>query len=447
MRKISYLLFSLTLVIACNQSPLKQEAAPWLGLDWMNRVETPVLIKNNTTDLVEITFSHFNKTTREELDYSFSVPQATEKSTSFSLYRPEIFNVKYQDKSFDLFLLPNKQIEISLGDGLQFTGENANIYQQLYAIGDHQIDEVTFKKILSNDSPKWLQDFLVRSRILKELYTQYQKVGKAHFTGDMSARVTETTAKQAEEMIQNLAEGQYHNYYSLLYSFKSFVETEQLADFKFDSNTKYQKRAKLFDKVAQIENPSIRNSLMAGYLEGIIRKRKAFPDKEFLIQNITKLLPEEQVERLNKIEKHYSKRSFDEEAVIALLGKPLPMATGTKAPLSQTNNNYKLIKFWFAGCAPCKKEIPSENALLEKHSQLDVLHFCYSTDKKRWLKYIDDNKTQGHHFLLNQADYELFTLTYGLGYAPRYVLLSPENKVLCWECAKPSSGKIEAMLK
>ena len=115
-------------------------------------------------------------------------------------------------------------------------------------------------------------------------------------------------------------------------------------------------------------------------------------------------------------------------------------------PLKGGEGQYKLLKFWFAGCAPCKKQIPFENELVRKNKNLKLIHFCYSTDFKKWKEYIDANKSLCQHFYLDADTYEKYKAVFNLGYAPRYILLNKDNEIVCWECSNPNNKEIENQL-
>lgn len=66
-------------------------------------------------------------------------------------------------------------------------------------------------------------------------------------------------------------------------------------------------------------------------------------------------------------------------------GKPAPdfeltSMDGKTFKLSELRGKVVVLNFWFAGCPPCRSEIPKLNALVEKYKDKDVVFIAPTTD-------------------------------------------------------------------
>ncbi len=446
--KLSIVFILLVLGIACQvQKAQEVQEAPWLNLSWLERASVKVIV-NNKLERSKIKLSYFNKSTREKLEQEITLEKGQQDTTIFKLFRPELVTITSGSKEFNIYLLPNKNMEIEIGETVQFTGINKGLYETLYEVGDHKVSDEEFENIQNlNSNPIWLKNFLSKSRELKELYTKYHQYSYQQFTGLRGIKVALKDSIRSSELLNDYKDGQYHNYYSTLQLFKYNFEFVNKNDSMPVELENYAKRKNLFDKILSIEDERARNSLLTIQLEGsTIRKRKSFKLKDEILAYTIGHLPEEYVLKLNEIEKEYSDQNYDQKEIVKILNEKLESLNGEEQPLNENSKRYKLLKFWFSGCAPCKKQIPYENALLEQNEKLDIMHFCYSTSKEKWKEYISKNEPKGIHYFLKKEDYKKFKNVFKLGYAPRYILLNQSNEVICWECSNPSNKEFEKKL-
>lgn len=107
-----------------------------------------------------------------------------------------------------------------------------------------------------------------------------------------------------------------------------------------------------------------------------------------VVRPATQKEQEKTIEDLKKLieESRQSPQGQEREKILAKqLGKPAPLFSvvdvdGVKYDLSQLKGKVVVLNFWFIGCAPCKKEIPELNALVEKYKSKDVVFLAFEVN-------------------------------------------------------------------
>jgi peroxiredoxin len=99
---------------------------------------------------------------------------------------------------------------------------------------------------------------------------------------------------------------------------------------------------------------------------------------------------------------------------------------GTAIDNEALAGRYTLVSFYFAQCAPCVKEVPTLNALAERHKNINVLAVTFDSvaESKRFV--------EEHHLswpIVPDAR-KLLTDTIGLRGFPAVALLDPQGKVV-----------------
>ncbi len=98
------------------------------------------------------------------------------------------------------------------------------------------------------------------------------------------------------------------------------------------------------------------------------------------------------------------------------------------------------IGFWFVGCAPCIKEFPHENALVEKFEGKDVriISICVRSSRENWMKMSSRYGLKTINLFANPNWEKSLIEKYNIKSYPHYVLIDKTGKVVENNCSRPS---------
>ncbi|MDH7462846.1 TlpA disulfide reductase family protein [Chitinophagaceae bacterium 26-R-25] len=100
----------------------------------------------------------------------------------------------------------------------------------------------------------------------------------------------------------------------------------------------------------------------------------------------TKEEQEKAIEEFRKLVFAKTPESIEREKIIASqMNKPAPLFSvadvdGVKYDLSELKGKVVVLNFWFIGCAPCKKEMPELNKLVEKYKSKNVVFLAFEVN-------------------------------------------------------------------
>jgi len=92
------------------------------------------------------------------------------------------------------------------------------------------------------------------------------------------------------------------------------------------------------------------------------------------------------IEELRKLVEEKTPESIERDRIIASqMDKPAPLFTvadidGVKYDLSELKGKVVVLNFWFIGCAPCKREMPELNKLVEKYKSKNVVFLAFEVN-------------------------------------------------------------------
>jgi thiol-disulfide isomerase/thioredoxin len=136
----------------------------------------------------------------------------------------------------------------------------------------------------------------------------------------------------------------------------------------------------------------------------------------------------------------------------------LPGLDGQEVSLSDFQGKIVYLDFWGTWCYPCLQELPHSLELEEEFGEEEVA-FVYvaleydSTDQERWRQFVTGEKALDYAPFLEQRVYPGVHLLaegqfnnpaikpYLVNYAPTYVLIDQEGKIVKPRAPRPSSGE------
>ncbi|TXK75074.1 TlpA disulfide reductase family protein [Mesonia sp. HuA40] len=139
----------------------------------------------------------------------------------------------------------------------------------------------------------------------------------------------------------------------------------------------------------------------------------------------------------------------------------LPDKNGKEYNLNNLEGKYILINFWATWCAPCVKNLPFFENLVEKHKTDNIEFVFVSLDKtkEKWIKYISEKEMKGIQLFAPEGDKtrpicyflnriylendQIKSIEKGI---PRYVLIDPKGKIIRNDLEKSSKKEIEDIL-
>jgi peroxiredoxin len=114
-----------------------------------------------------------------------------------------------------------------------------------------------------------------------------------------------------------------------------------------------------------------------------------YVDADFVIKAkvVRPATKDEEMKAIDEFRKALNAPKFLEiEKGIALkLGKPAPSFSvvdvdGVKYDLRELKGKVVVLNFWFIGCAPCRREVPKLNELVEKYKSKDVVFLAFEVN-------------------------------------------------------------------
>jgi peroxiredoxin len=122
-----------------------------------------------------------------------------------------------------------------------------------------------------------------------------------------------------------------------------------------------------------------------------------------------------------------------EQSYLKLETKELPRfsAIDINNNLIESENlkgNFVIVKTWFIKCAPCEKERPAYEALMQNYGGKNVAFISMADDDKKALKAFAEERNIPFVILPERTNYIRNEL--GLNLYPTYIIVSPEGKVL-----------------
>lgn len=191
-------------------------------------------------------------------------------------------------------------------------------------------------------------------------------------------------------------------------------------------------------------------------------KAKAYALEIHIRENLMHAEPLLIRELINKIDNKYSKeiaidlkkdldstkRFYPGDKVPSLDFKDL---LGNKVHLDRYKGKNIILYFWSTTCAPCIKEAPYWNKLVEKYKDNDIVFLAISQDKSkdRLIRYLSNPKNEKKGEVLH-LDYPndpyIVYNTFKIGNAPHFIFINKEGTFVRASAPRPSETSFEELI-
>ena len=118
--------------------------------------------------------------------------------------------------------------------------------------------------------------------------------------------------------------------------------------------------------------------------------------------------------------------------------------------LESLKGKYVYVDVWATWCGPCRQEIPflqkTEEAYHGKNIEFVSISVDVMKDKEKWNKFVTDKNLGGIQLLADKDWKSDFVQGYKINGIPRFILISPEGKIVNADAPRPSSPELVTLL-
>lgn len=124
--------------------------------------------------------------------------------------------------------------------------------------------------------------------------------------------------------------------------------------------------------------------------------------------------------------------------------------SGKKHRLSDLRGQYVYIDVWATWCAPCIREIPELKKLTADYAGKNIQFVSISVDlpenKAKWKQFVKAKQLGGLQLIADQAFQSEFVEAFQISAIPRFLLISPEGRIVSGDAPRPSDTALRDQL-
>lgn len=124
--------------------------------------------------------------------------------------------------------------------------------------------------------------------------------------------------------------------------------------------------------------------------------------------------------------------------------------SGKKHRLSDLRGQYVYIDVWATWCAPCIREIPELKNLTADYAGKNIQFVSISVDlpenKAKWKQFVKAKQLGGLQLIADQAFQSEFVEAFQISALPRFLLISPEGRIVSGDAPRPSDTALRDQL-
>ena len=123
---------------------------------------------------------------------------------------------------------------------------------------------------------------------------------------------------------------------------------------------------------------------------------------------------------------------------------------GGLTSLESLKGKYVYVDVWATWCGPCRQEIPflqkTEEAYHDKNIEFVSISVDVIKDHDKWAKFVTEKNLGGIQLLADKDWRSDFVQGYKINGIPRFILISPEGKIVNADAPRPSSPELVTLL-
>lgn len=326
--------------------------------------------------------------------------------------------------------------EIYKMDEVAFVEKTIDIRQQM----NGQLEK--FSANLSSDFVNQQQYDLLygwaQNRLNFQSYHRYYAEDEAFTTSESYADYLSELSKEDEEALDVSA---YKNFW------QSYAYKKAQSKFADDANPSPEDR--IINNLETIQsiftNEKVRNKMLYAVMfdvasyegskatENVLNSYKALTSNE---EDLTKI--KEKLEPWTKLKKGMPAPDFKYATI-----------KGEQVALSDLKGKSVYIDIWATWCGPCRKELPSLEALETKYKDNEYLVFAsvsIDENKEAWETMVTEKEMQGIQLFADKAWESKICEDYLIKGIPRFIIVGSDGNLIDADAPRPSSDEIKEIL-